>query len=154
MISKQLLVQLEKKAKPGITIHYTDLNNTSDKDTVTDPKNELSVAIKAGKIGDIVIAIYKNTYFRGHIGVEPNGKIHITDQNNIIKQFKITTTGTTLRIYDPVNNKTTTIEHTKNLTAPKVEVKPLQDQLLETLKKKKMSDKDVIALLKNLLKNK
>lgn len=152
MLSQNLLKQLEKIAKPGITIHYTELNNHTDKTTITDIKGELADAIKKNKyIGEIVVAIYKNTSFKGSIGVEPNGKIHIVDSNKLIHQFKVTKTTSALKIYDPVNNKTTIIEHTIS-KVDKVVKKSLQEQILEALKKKKMTDKEVLEYLKNLTK--
>ena len=151
MISKILLKELEKKAKPGITLTYTDLNNVHDKTTVNDPNNELAKAIKAGNIGEILVAIYKNTKFKGRLAVDKFKKLHIIDDNNKIHDLKVTTTPDTLTVLDPLNNKKTVLQHSKTKSVEK-DAPSLQKQLLDSLKKRKMTDKEVIDLIKNFVK--
>lgn len=150
MISKQILSQIEKLAKPGDTIGYTDLNNTSDKKTVSDPNNEIAKAIKQGKVAEIIISIYKNTSFKGKIGADNKGKLHIVDNNGNIKPLDVRITSESLSVYDSINNKRTILQYKKQTTSNVIK-ESLQDQLLKALKKKKMTDKEVMDMLKNMV---
>lgn len=151
MISKQVLSQLEKLAKPGSTITYTDLNNTADKKTVSDPNNELAKAIKKGAVAEIVMAIYKNTSYKGTIGTDNKGKMHLVDKQGNIKPLDIRVGLESLSVIDPINNKKTLLQFAKRKVTAEVK-KTLQDQLLESLKKKKMSDREVMQLVANMTK--
>lgn len=153
MSALTVLAQIERLAKPGITIKYTDLNNVKDNGTISDPNNEIQKMIKSQKIGDIVLAVYKNTSYKGTVVVDKQNKIFLAD-NGKIHDIKTTIIGSQiLQIKDSLNNKTTTIEYAKDLAAP-VTVVSLQDQLLQALKKKKMTDKEVTDFIVSFNKTK
>lgn len=148
MISNVILAQIEKLAMPGSIITYTDLNNTKDKTTISDPNNEIHKQIKSGKVTEIVVAIYKNAKYKGTIGYDTKGNLHIIDDNSNIKPISVKIMGDTLTVIDPINNKKTQLQFTKKSgTSPIIS---LQDQLLTSLKKRKMNDAEVLELIKNM----
>jgi len=151
MIPRQILDQIKKLAKPGDTITYTDLNNTSDKKTISDPTNEIAKAIKQHKVADIITSIYSNTSFKGTLGSDNKGKLHIVDDNGIIKQLDVKITSESLTVVDPINNKRTTLQYSKPKNKQQ-STKSLQEQLLMALKKKKMGDNEVMELINNMVK--
>ena len=151
MISTQTLNQIVKLASPGITIYYSELNDIKDKKTVSDMNAEISKALSTKNQKDInliVFNIYNGTRFKGEI-VDDKGKLKLIYEGKV-NDLSIINTGTLLKVTDKVNNKTTIIEYK---TAPRQEVgMSLQDQILKQLKKKKMTDKEVIDFIKNLEK--
>lgn len=152
-MDKKILDQLTKLAYPGITITYTEMNNSNDKNTITDDKGEIATAIRQNKIGEIVKAIYSNTKFAGKVATDNNGIVKVLDSKGNLQDIKVTTSNGVIKMDDPVNKKTTTIQY----KAPEKQVekiKPLQDQILDALKVKKMNDKDVLNLIKNITNGK
>lgn len=149
MISQTLLKQLAQLAYPGITIHYSEIQDVKDKTTISDPKGELAKTFSSNNITDIakiVEAIYANSKYQGML-VNDNGKLKMVS-NNKLYEVRVTNTGSILKIIDLLNRKDTIIEYK---TSYKKEVKKsLQDQILSQLEKRKMSDKEVIEYIRSL----
>lgn len=150
MISQNVLKQIEKLSKPGSTISYVDLNNTSDKTTISDPNNEIANAIKKGQVAEIVIAIYKNNNFKGTISTNPRGQLYIVDREGTLKDITIKITSESLSVIDTLNNKKTVLQYTKKKAT--AEKESLQEALIKALKKKKMTDKEVMSLVTQMAK--
>lgn len=152
MLSNKILSQLTKLAYPGITILYSELKNKTDTKTITDD-GELSTALSKNNsmgISLIVQAIYANTRYKGRL-VDDKGKIKLVDMNGKIYELRLVNTGSVLKITDTLNNKLTTIEY--KATAKKEIQTSLQEQILNQLKKRKMTDREVIDFIKALEKN-
>lgn len=151
MISQSTLNSITKLAYPGITIHYTELKDIKDTTTISDNNNEISKALSSNNLKDIgliVNAIYKNSKYHGEL-VNDNGKIKLVS-NGKVYDILVTNNGSVLKVKDTLNKKDTIIEYK---SAPKQEVKiSLQDQIMMQLKKRKMSDKEVIEFVKKLEK--
>jgi fumarylacetoacetate (FAA) hydrolase family protein len=134
------------------------MNNTLDKTTVTDTNGQIAKAIQQGKIGEIVKAIYSNSKFQGKVATDNKGVVKVLDKNGVLQDITVKIiSNRILTMFDPVNKKTTTIEYkapVDNSVGMVKEVKSLQDQLLDILKKKKMKDSEVILILKNLTNGK
>lgn len=154
MIDKRILDQLTKLAYPGVTIKYVDMNNENDQKTITDPKGQLASAIKSGKIGEIVKAIYSNTKFNGKVATDNKGIVKVLDKKGNLQDIKTKIINqSVLEITDSINNKVTKIEF--KASEQKVQnVETLQEQLLKALKLKKMDNKEVITLMKRLMNGK
>ena len=152
-MDKKILDQLTKLAFPGITITYTEMNNSNDKNTITDAKGEIHSAIRQNKVGEIVKAIYSNTKFAGKVATDNKGVVKVLDSKGNLHDIKVTINNGVIKMEDPVNRKITTIQY----KAPEKQIekiKPLQDQLMDAFKKKKMNDKEVLDLIKNLTNGK
>jgi hypothetical protein len=152
-MDKRILDQLTKLAYPGATITYTEMNNSNDNNTITDTSGEIKNAIKQGKIGEIVKAIYSGSKFTNKIATDNKGAIKVLDNNGNLQDIKVTTNNGVMRMEDPVNRRVTTIQYM--VPEKQVEkIKSLQDQIIDELKKKKMTDKEVLMLIKNLTNGK
>jgi hypothetical protein len=152
MLSQTLLRDLTRLAYPGITTYYSELKNAKDPKTITDNNGELSKVLSTKNQKDIALiieAVYNNTKYKGEL-VDDKGTIRIIKDGKLY-DLKIINTGSTLKITDTLNNKTTTIEY--KASSKQETTKPLQDQLIETLKKRKMSDKEVIEFVKQWSNN-
>lgn len=151
MISTNTLNNITKLSYPGMTIHFSELKDIKDKTTISDTNNEISKALSSNNLKDIgliIASIYKNAKYKGEL-VNDNGKVRLVS-NNKVYDISVTNNGSVLKVKDTLNKKDTIIEYK---SAPKQEVKiSLQDQIMTQLKKRRMSDKEVIDLIKDLQK--
>lgn len=149
MISNNTLAKITKIVSPGATVYYTELQNDSDKSTISDYNGEISKALasnNAKDIGSLVQAIYANTKYNGEM-VNDKGNIKLVS-NSKLYDIRVTNNGSVLTIKDTLNNKSTIIEYKKSKVK---ELKiSLQDQIILQFKKRKMTDKEVIDFIKNL----
>lgn len=152
-MDKKILDQLTKLAYPGITITYTEMNNANDKNTITDVNGEISNAIRQGRIGEIVKAIYSGTSFQNKVATDNKGVVKVLDKNGNLQDIRVTVSSTTLKMDDSVHKKTTIIQY-KSPEKQTEKVISLQEQLMKAFSKNKMSDKEVIELMKNLMNGK
>lgn len=150
MISTTVINNITKMVYPGMTIHFTELNDINDKSTISDSRGELRKALASNNLKDIGIiiqAVYKNSKYDGEL-VNDHGKIRLVS-NGKVYNVNVTNNGSILKIKDSLNNKITIIEYKKSSGVKEVKLS-LQDQILTQLKKRRMSDKEVIDLIKNL----